>query len=54
VAEIADTLPFLNAMLLKKLERAVSFKLPMLLAAFLNAIFKRLLPFGILANQINK
>src|SRR5664279_4024601 len=52
VAEIAAGLPFLNAIRLKKLERAVSFKFPMALAAFLKAIFKRLLPFGILLLSI--
>ena len=46
VAEMAAGLPFLNAMRLKKLDGAVSFKFPIALAAFLNAIFKRLLPLG--------
>ncbi len=39
VAEIAEVLPFLKAIRLKKLERAVSFKLPTTLAACLRAIF---------------
>jgi len=47
VADIADVLPLRNAIRLKKFESAVSFKLPTALAACLNAIFKRLLPFGI-------
>ena len=48
VADMAAFLPFLNAIFLKKLDRAVSFKLPITLAAFRKAIFKRLLPLGIL------
>lgn len=52
VAEIAEVLPFLKAIRLKKLERAVSFKLPTTLAACLRAIFNRLLPFGILLLRI--
>jgi len=48
VADIADTRPFLCDILAKKLESAVSFKLPMALAAFLSAILSRLLPLGIL------
>jgi len=47
-ADIADTRLFLCDILAKKLESAVFFKLPMVLAAFHNAIFSRLLPFGIL------
>ena len=38
VAEIADVLPLRKAMRLKKLESAVSFRLPTALAACLNAI----------------
>jgi len=47
VADIADTLPFLCDILAKKLDSAVSFKLPIALAAFRSAILSRLLPFGI-------
>jgi hypothetical protein len=39
VAEIAAGLPFLNAIRLKKLERAVSFKFPMALAILLLAAY---------------
>ena len=52
VAEIADVLPLRKAIRLKKLESAVSFKLPTALAACLSAIFKRLLPLGILLLSI--
>jgi hypothetical protein len=48
VAEMAEILPFRKAILLKKFESAVSFKLPIALAAFRKAIFNRLLPFDIL------
>jgi len=49
---MADVLPFRKAIRLKKLESAVSFKLPTALAAFLRAIFNRLLPLGILLLKI--
>lgn len=39
LAEIAEALPILKAMRLKKLERAVSFKLPTAFAIYLKAIF---------------
>ncbi len=48
VADIADTRPFLCDILAKKLEGEVSYKLPITLPAFHNAILRRLLPFGIL------
>jgi len=48
VADIADTFPYLCDILAKKLDNAVSFKLPMALAALRNAILSRLLPFSIL------
>ncbi len=41
VALMADTLPFLKLMRLKKFERGVSFKFPIALAAFRKAIFNR-------------
>src|SRR5680860_218574 len=52
VALTAECLPFLNATLLKKSERCVSFRLPIALAACLRAIFNRLLPFGTLLLRI--
>ncbi len=51
VAEIADV-PLRKAIRLKKLDSAVSFKLPTALAACRRAIFSRLLPFGILLLRI--
>src|SRR5215471_11078588 len=48
VALTADVLPFLYSTFLKKSDRCVSFKLPMAFAAFLSAIFSRLLPLGTL------
>ncbi len=48
VALTAAVRPFRYNIFLKKSDRWVSFKLPMALAAFLNAIFKRLLPLGTL------
>src|SRR4051812_24397856 len=48
VALMADTLPFLKLIRLKKLESGVSFKLPIALAAFLKAILSLLLPLGTL------
>jgi len=46
VALTAAVRPFRYNTFLKKSDRWVSFKLPMALAAFLSAIFKRLLPLG--------
>jgi hypothetical protein len=48
VAEIADTLPLRKAIRLKKSDSAVPFRFPITLAALRSAIFKRLLPLGIL------
>ncbi len=48
VADMAEHLPFLKAIRLKKFESEVSFKLPIALAAFRKAIFSLLLPLGIL------
>src|SRR6476469_8401827 len=48
VALTAAVLPFRYITFLKKSARCVSFKLPMALAAFLKAIFRRLLPLGTL------
>ena len=48
VADMAAALPLRKEIRLKKLERCVSFKFPMALAALRKAIFKRLLPLGIL------
>jgi hypothetical protein len=48
VALMADTLPFLKLMRLKKFERGVSFKFPIELAALCKAVFNRLLPLGTL------
>lgn len=48
----AECLPFLNATLLKKSERWVSFKFPIALAACLSAIFNLLLPLGTLLLDI--
>src|SRR5689334_4882928 len=48
VALMADTLPFLKLIRLKKSDKGVSFKLPIALAALRNAIFNLLLPFGTL------
>jgi hypothetical protein len=48
VADIADIRPFRKAMRLKKLDKAVSLRLPIALVEFLSAIFNRLLPLGIL------
>jgi len=48
VALMAETLPFLKLIRLKKSESGVeSFRFPIALAALLSAIFNRLLPFGI-------
>ena len=47
VAVIAICLPFLYAILLKNLASCPSFKLPIAFAAFLSAIFNRLLPRGV-------
>jgi hypothetical protein len=47
VAVIAICLPFLKAILLKNLASCPSFKLPIALAAFLSAIFRRPLPLGV-------
>ena len=44
VALIADTLPLLKLMRLKKFESGVSFKMPMALAALRKDILTRLLP----------
>src|SRR5450432_1057014 len=52
VALTADVLPFRYNIFLKKSARCVSFKLPIALAAFLNAIFNLLLPFGTLLLNI--
>src|SRR5665811_1329421 len=52
VALTAECLPFLNATLLKKSERCVSFRFPIALAACRSAIFNRLLPFGTLLLRI--
>src|SRR5258705_10536240 len=52
VALTAAVLPFLYNTFLKKSDKWVSFKLPMALAAFLSAIFNRLLPFGTLLLNI--
>jgi len=41
VAEVANTLPFLFDILEKKLDNAISFKLPMALATFLSAILSQ-------------
>ena len=52
VALIADTLPFLKFIRLKKSASGVdSFKFPMALAALRKAIFNLLLPFGILLDS---
>ena len=48
VAEIAETLPFLKAMRLKKLEGLYLLNYQMALAAFCTAILSLLLPLGIL------
>jgi hypothetical protein len=45
---MADTLPFLKLMRLKKLESVVSFKSPIALAAMHRAIFNLLIPLGTL------
>jgi hypothetical protein len=52
VADMAVTFPFRCEILQKKLDRAVSFKFPIALAAFLNAIVNLLLPFGILLDSV--
>jgi len=49
---IADTLPFLKLIRLKKSYKGVeSFRFPIAFAAFRSDIFKRLLPFGILLDS---
>ena len=52
VAEIATDLPFLKATRLKKLDKWVSLRLPIALAACLKAILSLLLPFGVLLLRI--
>lgn len=52
VALTAECLPLLNATLLKKAGRCVSFRFPIALAACRRAIFKLLLPFGTLLLRI--
>ena len=47
VAVIAACLPFLNAIFLKNFPKSEFFRLPTALAAFRNAIFSLLLPYGI-------
>ena len=54
LAKIAETPPFQKVMRLKKFESAVSFKLPMALAAFLIAILSLLLPLGIFYGLANE
>ncbi len=48
VALMANTLPFLKLMRLKKLDSGVSFRFQIALAALRKAIFNRLLPLGTL------
>jgi hypothetical protein len=54
VALIADTLPFLKLILWKKNLNGVEFfKFPIAFAAFIRAIFSRLLPLGTLLDIVS-